>query len=510
MKVISILAAAAASCGILFFTSCGTASAETVDAEIAAAETLVATAVTETEAADRHAAGWETDDNGCIRYYDINGDSVDGVQHIGNHVYLFSPDGVLATGWQTVEGKRFYYDPQNGAPQFGWISYQEDWYYVDPRAGKLTGKITPQSDMEGSTCTLDSFALTDAYGALLTGRFQYTDGNFYYAGENGMVCIGDIKLADGWYRFGADGAQQTGWQTIANERYYFDAKSGARAVGLITLDGNLYDFGEDGRMLTGWQVIAGKRYYFSPESGAAYTGWLKLADGTYFLNPKDRSAVTGKWNVDKIPYYFDAQYRLLTNASIVLDGVTYDADAKGVLTEAVIQDENGMLITGTARATASQMTAYMKSVNPNVAQSVLDMIPYYLSEGKKEGIRGDIAFAQSCLETGNFAFKGSAVTLDQNNFCGMGVTSNGMKGNSFATPQLGIRAQIQHLKAYANTEPLVQAQIDPRFGYVQRGCAPYVEWLGIQENPSGRGWAAGAGYGKAILRILNGILSMPT
>lgn len=79
-------------------------------------------------------------------------------------------------------------------------------------------------------------------------------------------------------------------------------------------------------------------------------------------------------------------------------------------------------ITGTAKVTASQMIAYIKSKNPKVAKSVIDMIPLYLSEGKTEGIRGDIAFAQSCLETGNFTFSGSAVTLDQNNFCGMGVT----------------------------------------------------------------------------------------
>lgn len=158
-------------------------------------------------------------------------------------------------------------------------------------------------------------------------------------------------------------------------------------------------------------------------------------------------------------------------------------------------------------ATVEQMRNYLKAKNPAVAQSVLDMIPLYLSEGAAEGIRGDIAFAQSCLETGNFAFKGSAVTLDQNNFCGMGVTRRGMKGNSFGMPQLGIRAQIQHLKAYANGEPLVNPVIDPRFRYVSRGCAPYVEWLGIQENPQGRGWANGAGYGKKILAILNSITS---
>lgn len=88
-------------------------------------------------------------------------------------------------------------------------------------------------------------------------------------------------------------------------------------------------------------------------------------------------------------------------------------------------------IMGNAVATAEQMKAYLKAKNPTVAQSVLDMVPLYLSEGSAEGVRGDIAFAQSCLETGNFGFSGSAVTLNQNNFCGMGVTSNGVKGNSF-------------------------------------------------------------------------------
>ena len=162
-------------------------------------------------------------------------------------------------------------------------------------------------------------------------------------------------------------------------------------------------------------------------------------------------------------------------------------------------------IMGNAVATVEQMTAYIKAKNPDVAQSVVDMIPLYLSEGKAEGVRGDIAFAQSCLETGNFGFSGSAVTLDQNNFCGMGVTSNGMRGNSFDTPQLGIRAQVQHLKAYASTMDLKNECIDPRFKYVTRNCAEYVEWFGQKENPDGKGWAAGAGYGAKIIAILRAI-----
>lgn len=166
------------------------------------------------------------------------------------------------------------------------------------------------------------------------------------------------------------------------------------------------------------------------------------------------------------------------------------------------------LIIGKSVATENQMKEYIKKVNPSVSDSVVDMIRYYISEGETEGVRGDVAFAQSCLETGNFTFKGSAVTLSQNNFAGIGVTSNGMKGNSFETAQIGIRAQIQHLKAYASTKPLVNSCIDPRFNYVDRCCSPYVEWLGIQENPYGKGWAAGSGYGKKILQILNNILSL--
>ena len=95
----------------------------------------------------------------------------------------------------------------------------------------------------------------------------------------------------------------------------------------------------------------------------------------------------------------------------------------------------------------------------------------------------------------------------------MGVTQMGMRGNFYETPQEGIRAQIQHLKAYANAEPLNNTLLtptvgEPRFRFVQRGVAPYVEHLGIQENPQGRGWAAGADYGGKILRILAAICAV--
>ena len=181
-------------------------------------------------------------------------------------------------------------------------------------------------------------------------------------------------------------------------------------------------------------------------------------------------------------------------------------DIKAAMGGSTVEDSLTAIM-GKAKATAGQMASYLKKKNPAVPQSVLDMIPLYLSEGEAEGVRGDIAFAQSCLETGNFTFSGSAVTLPQNNFCGLGVTQRGKTGLSFESPQLGIRAQVQHLKAYASTDKLRNERIDPRFRYVTRGCAPYTEWLGQKENPQGKGWAAGEKYGEKILSILKAIVS---
>lgn len=59
--------------------------------------------------------------------------------------------------------------------------------------------------------------------------------------------------------------------------------------------------------------------------------------------------------------------------------------------------------------------------------------------------------------------------------------------------------------AHASTDALQNDCVDPRFKYVIRGSAEYVEWLGQQENPQGKGWAAGAGYGEKILTILKNI-----
>lgn len=139
---------------------------------------------------------------------------------------------------------------------------------------------------------------------------------------------------------------------------------------------------------------------------------------------------------------------------------------------------------GKSHCTERQMRQYLLRKNPKINSKYLNYVKYFLDEGKKEGVRGDLAFAQALHETHFFKFGGD-VKSSQNNFAGLGATGNKEPGLSFKTPQEGIRAQIQHLKAYASKKKLNQGCVDPRFHLIkQRGCAPYIEDLsGLWAHP---------------------------
>lgn len=182
----------------------------------------------------------------------------------------------------------------------------------------------------------------------------------------------------------------------------------------------------------------------------------------------------------------------------------FDALKTHIIDEKAPDDK--VAIMGKSVATKEQLDAYLLAHNPQ-AGNYLSLTDIFLEEGEKEGVRGDIAFCQSCKETGFFKFGGD-VKAEQHNYAGLGATG-GVPGLSFPDARTGIRVQIQHLKAYASMEALNQECVDPRFKYVQRGCAKYVEWLGMQENPQGKGWATDEEYGIKILAHLTELLEHP-
>ena len=107
-------------------------------------------------------------------------------------------------------------------------------------------------------------------------------------------------------------------------------------------------------------------------------------------------------------------------------------------------------------------------------------------------------FAQICHETAYLQF-GGQVKAEQCNFGGLGATDDGAAGGIFPDVRTGIRAQVQHMKAYASTDPLKQTCVDSRFGYVTRGKAQFVQQLGKGN------WATDTAYDRKLMIYISKI-----
>jgi len=158
-------------------------------------------------------------------------------------------------------------------------------------------------------------------------------------------------------------------------------------------------------------------------------------------------------------------------------------------------------ISSKGKLSANQLSSFLVANNPALNPTyALRMASVYVEEAADEGINADVAFSQMCLETAFLKFGGDVLPV-QNNFCGLGTTGNGIKGFYFSDIRAGIRAHIQHLKAYASNNSLVNPVVDNRFKYVRRGSAPNVHKL------TGK-WASDKNYGKKINSLMSKMFVM--
>ena len=97
------------------------------------------------------------------------------------------------------------------------------------------------------------------------------------------------------------------------------------------------------------------------------------------------------------------------------------------------------------------------------------------------------------------------VLAGQNNYCGLGTTGGGVKGAWFKSAQIGVRAHIQHIMAYATTKKPQATIVDPRYDVVKttRNFGKAKTWSDL----NGRWAIPGNGYGQKILKIHSDILA---
>ena len=174
---------------------------------------------------------------------------------------------------------------------------------------------------------------------------------------------------------------------------------------------------------------------------------------------------------------------------------------------------------GTSTTTVEKMVAFYnsKATYPSFyadseAPTIEDFCRIYMEECTAEGVRAEVAFCQSMKETGFLQYLGDA-KIEQYNFAGLDTTGKKEDGTvdvgrSYPDVRTGIRAHVQRLKAWAvkgtTTSSYQYECIDAdKFDsswWVNTiiGSAPYVEWLGKYQNPSGYGWAVDPEYGYSI------------
>ncbi|GCL44042.1 N-acetylmuramoyl-L-alanine amidase [Anabaena sp. FACHB-1250] len=180
-----------------------------------------------------------------------------------------------------------------------------------------------------------------------------------------------------------------------------------------------------------------------------------------------------------------------SHVSVDWDGANCVVKLRSILPVCLGQIEQ---IISNGNTSEVQLQLFLKNNNESALIQFPDLPKLYREEANIEGVNYDIAFCQMCLETGFLRF-GTDIKPQQNNFAGLGAVGGGSQGASFPSARIGVRAHIQHLKAYASLEPLVQEQVDPRFRFVTRGVAPSINQL------SGR-WSADLDYGTKITSII--------
>ena len=469
--------------------------------------------------------GWQRI-GGSWYYMTESGAMATGWQQIGNQKYYLNESGAMATGWQLVEniwyyfnnsgyllkgeqtivGKKWYLDENTGALYTGWQLINNKWYYHTSEGRKQTGwqridGIWYYMDASGVMTTGwqrigGTWYYMNSGGAMTTG-WQKIDGTWYYMNSGGAMTTGWQQIGGTWYYMNGSGAMVTGWQLIENVWYYFN-NSGYLLKGEQIIGGTKwYLDNSTGALHTGWQTQAGEKYYYN-DYGKKLTGWQSISGKKYYMN-EDGVVQTGWKNIENVWYFFENSGELNDNPSSkppVNNGVEFYYE-----------------IAGNSSVTVEQMVNYYKksgksypteALKAGGAATIEEFCKIYYEECEAEGIKAEVAFVQSMIETGFLQFGGS-VKIEQFNFAGLGATGNGVSGNSFENVRIGIRAHVQHLKCYANAEPLQNECVDPRWGEWLRNKAPYVEWLSIPNNPHGTGWAGDADYAAKILKGIQGM-----
>ena len=473
------------------------------------------------------ATGWLKVGNTWYYMNPSNGAMQTGWLDLNGTKYYLKSDGAMATAWVKIGNTWYYMNPSSGLMQTGWLKLRSTWYYLKSdgtmAADTWIGDYYVNADgawVPGKEKPVDKWINTSgrwwyrhADGSYIKSNWEQIGNQWYYFDKDGWMVTGWLKLSDTWYYMNTSGARVSNcWTWVGNSCYYFD-KDGKMAVDTWIGD---YYVNADGAWVPGqkkddqkndqngsqnsnqnqtqtkaqWVNTSGRWWYRHADGSYTKSNW-EYIDGQWYYFDKDGwmtigyQAVSGEW------YYL--QKSASPEGALTYTGVT------SIMGNSDLSSDKNTVVNKMVRMFQKSGRSYpADKLNAGGAGSIEAFCQIVYDEAVKEGVKPEIVFGQAMKETGYLQF-GGAVKIEQFNFAGLGATGGSVAGAQFSNVAEGIRAQVQHLKAYASKDGLTQETVDSRFNLVTRGSAPYVEWLGQKENPNGFGWATAWNYGISMM-----------
>jgi len=180
-------------------------------------------------------------------------------------------------------------------------------------------------------------------------------------------------------------------------------------------------------------------------------------------------------------------------------------DVPAAASASALRGSGGPSILGQGLLDADDLAGFVRARgHPDPGVDVEALARAFVDEGGAEGVRADLAWAQSIIETGSFGFAGSMVRPSDHNYAGIGACDSCSTGFRYPTPELGVRAQVQLLRTYADRGATTARLARPPVGRAPedigvRGCCS--TWMALSGV-----WATGPQYGARILTVYNDLL----
>ncbi len=225
----------------------------------------------------------------------------------GSYNYrYFDKDGVMKTGWLTVDGKKYYLNTSSGYRTLGLKKISSKYYYfVESKSagyayssgwkkfGKNYRYFAKDGVMKTGWLTVGSkkYYLNKSTGYRTLGLKKISGKYYYFVEKNSAGYVyksGWKKFSKNYRYFDKNGVMKTGWLTVGSKKYYLNKSNGYRTLGLKKISGKYYYFVEKnkaGYMYKGWKKFGSKKRYFDSK-GRMVTGTKKISGKKYKFDKK--------------------------------------------------------------------------------------------------------------------------------------------------------------------------------------------------------------------------------